>query len=70
MVAPVLEELSDEYKDKLIIYKVDTEKEMELSGVFESRVSPLFIYSLLVVSLCYSQCFSQKVLKKWLRSIY
>ena len=26
-VAPILEELSDDYKDKVIIYKVDTEAE-------------------------------------------
>lgn len=44
MVAPVLEELSDEYKDKLIIYKVDTEKEMELSGVFGIQSIPTFLF--------------------------
>ena len=30
MVAPVLEELAKEYDGKLVIYKVDTEKEQEL----------------------------------------
>ena len=44
MVAPILEELSDEYKDKLIIYKVDTEKEMELSGVFGIQSIPTFLF--------------------------
>ena len=34
MVAPILEELSDEYDGKLIIYKVDSDKEMELASVF------------------------------------
>ena len=31
MVALVLEELSNEYAGKLVIYKVDTEKSMELA---------------------------------------
>ena len=31
MVAPILEELSDEYAGKVDIYKVDTEVEQELS---------------------------------------
>lgn len=44
MVAPVLEELSDEYKDKLIIYKVDTEKELELSAVFGIQSIPSFLF--------------------------
>ena len=30
MVAPVLEDLSEEYKDRLLIYKVDTEAETAL----------------------------------------
>ena len=34
-VAPVLEELSNEYDGKLLIYKVDTDAEEELSAVFE-----------------------------------
>ncbi len=45
MVAPILEELSEEYRDKLVIYKVDTEVERELSGAFgiQSIPSMLFI---------------------------
>ena len=34
MVAPVLEELADEYDGRLLIYKVDTDVEQELSSVF------------------------------------
>ena len=34
MVAPVLEELSQEYDGKVDIYKIDTEKEQELAGAF------------------------------------
>lgn len=44
MVAPVLEELAKEYDEKLIIYKVDTEKEQELSAVFGIRSIPTFLF--------------------------
>ncbi|MFW5693525.1 MAG: thioredoxin [Alkalispirochaeta sp.] len=45
MVAPVLEELSEEYSDKLNIYKIDTDAEQELASVFgiQSIPSMLFI---------------------------
>ncbi len=46
-VAPVLEELSKEYDGKIDIYKVDTEAEKELAGMFgiQSIPSLLFIPS-------------------------
>lgn len=44
MVAPVLEELSEEYKDKIVIYKVDTDTEPELSAVFGIRSIPTFLF--------------------------
>ena len=44
MVAPILEELSDEYKENLIIYKVDTEVEQELSHVFGIRSIPSLLF--------------------------
>jgi thioredoxin len=44
MVAPILEELSDDYKDKIIIYKVDTEAEEELSAVFQIRSIPSMLF--------------------------
>jgi len=45
MVAPILEELSDEYSDHLNIYKIDTDAEQELASVFgiQSIPSMLFI---------------------------
>ncbi len=43
-VAPILEELSDDYKDKVIIYKVDTEVEQELSSVFQIRSIPSMLF--------------------------
>ena len=44
MVAPVLEELSKQYGDDLVIYKVDTEKEQELSEVFGIQSIPTFLF--------------------------
>lgn len=44
MVAPVLEELADEFKGKLNIYKIDTEKEMELSAAFGIRSIPSLLF--------------------------
>lgn len=44
MVAPILEELSDEYKDKINIYKVDTEAEQELAAVFGIRSIPSILF--------------------------
>jgi thioredoxin 1 len=43
-VAPVLEVLSDEYKGKVQIYKVDTEAESELSSVFGIQSIPTFLF--------------------------
>lgn len=43
MVAPILEELSDENPD-IIIYKVDTEVEQELSAVFQIRSIPSILF--------------------------
>ncbi len=44
MIAPVLEELSEEYKGKLQIYKVDTEAEPELSAAFAIRSIPSMLF--------------------------
>jgi len=44
MVAPVLEELSAEYEGKLLIYKVDTEAEQELSAVFGIQSIPTLLF--------------------------
>ena len=44
MVAPVLEELSEEYDGKLNIYKVNTEEEKELSGVFGIQSIPSLLF--------------------------
>jgi thioredoxin 1 len=44
MVAPVLEELSEEYSERLVIYKVDTEAEQELAAVFGIQSIPTFLF--------------------------
>lgn len=44
MVAPVLEELSEEYKGKVDIYKVNTEEEQELSAAFGIRSIPSILF--------------------------
>jgi thioredoxin len=44
MIAPVLEELSEEYGDKLTIYKVDTEAQQELAAAFAIRSIPSMLF--------------------------
>lgn len=43
VVAPILEELSNEYPD-IVIYKVNTEIEQELSYVFQIRSIPSILF--------------------------
>ena len=43
-VAPILEELSEEYNGKIDIYKVDTDKEPELAGAFGIRSIPTMLF--------------------------
>ena len=40
VVAPILENLAEEYEGKVDIYKVDTEKEQELASMFNIRSIP------------------------------
>lgn len=44
IVAPILEELAEEYKNQIIIYKVDTEAEQELAAVFGIRSIPSILF--------------------------
>jgi len=44
MIAPILEELSEEYKDQINIYKVDTEAEQELAAMFGIRSIPSLLF--------------------------
>lgn len=44
MVAPILEELSEEYAGKIDIYKIDTESEQELAAAFGIRSIPSLLF--------------------------
>lgn len=43
-IAPALEELSKEYEGRLVIYKIDTDKEAELSGLFGIQSIPTLLF--------------------------
>lgn len=44
VVAPILEELKDEYGDKLDIFKVNTEEQRELSSIFGIQSIPSLLF--------------------------
>jgi thioredoxin len=43
-VAPILEELAAEYDGKMNIYKIDTDKERELAGLFRIQSIPSLLF--------------------------
>lgn len=43
-LAPILEELAAEYEGEIYIYKVDTEREPELAGLFGIRSIPTLLF--------------------------
>ena len=44
MVTPILEKIATQYSERLDIYKVDTEAEMELAAVFGIRSIPSILF--------------------------
>ena len=44
LIAPIMEELAEEYKGKVTIYKVNTEQQRELSRVFGIRSIPSVLF--------------------------
>jgi thioredoxin 1 len=44
IVHPILEELAEEYNGKINIYKVDTEKERQLAGMFGVQSIPSLLF--------------------------
>lgn len=44
MIAPIMESISEKYKGKLNVYKVDTEMEQELSAAFKIRSIPSLLF--------------------------
>ncbi len=43
-LAPILEELSEEYKGQVYFYKIDTERERELAATFGIRSIPTLLF--------------------------
>lgn len=43
-IAPILEELAEQYKDQIYIYKVNTEEEQELAAAFNIRSIPTLLF--------------------------
>lgn len=44
MVAPIMEELSQEYEGKVDFYKIDTDAEQELAGAFGIQSIPSLLF--------------------------
>lgn len=43
-VAPIMKELAEKYKDEIVIYKVNVDKEKELAALFNATSIPLFVF--------------------------
>jgi thioredoxin len=43
-IAPILEQISKEYKGKLEVYKVNTEQQQQLAGMFGIRSIPSLLF--------------------------
>ncbi len=43
-VAPIMAELGEQYKDQIVIYKVNTDQERELAQIFNIRSIPSILY--------------------------
>lgn len=44
MTAPIMKDLAKEYEGKIVIYKVNVDKEKELSALFNATSIPLFVF--------------------------
>lgn len=44
IAGPILEEIAQEYKGKINVYKVDTQKDPEIAGMFGVKGIPAFLY--------------------------
>ncbi len=43
-LAPILESIATEYKDQIVIYKIDAEKERELAAIFQVNSYPRMLF--------------------------
>lgn len=44
IISPILDELSKEYKGKIIVYKVNTDKEQDLANAFKIQSIPTLVF--------------------------
>ena len=44
VAGPILEEVAESYKGNILVYKIDTQTERELAGVFGIKSIPTFLY--------------------------
>ncbi|WP_281644497.1 thioredoxin family protein [Bacteroides zoogleoformans] len=44
MTTPIMKDLAKEYADKIVIYKVNVDKEKELAALFNATSIPLFVF--------------------------
>lgn len=44
MVAPILEQLAQQYSGKIVVYKVNTENEQELASIFGIQSIPTLLF--------------------------
>lgn len=44
VVAPIMDELAEEYKNRVQFYKIDTEKEQQLAGMFGIQSIPSILF--------------------------
>lgn len=44
LTAPIMKQLAKEYAGKIIVYKVDVDKQKELAALFNASSIPLFVY--------------------------
>jgi thioredoxin len=44
IIAPIMDELAEEYKGKIRVYKINTDKEKELASVFNIRSIPAVLF--------------------------
>ena len=43
-IAPILQELASHYKDDIVVYKIDTDKERELAAAFGVQALPTLLF--------------------------
>lgn len=69
-LSPVLEKLAEKYKDKIVIYKVNTDKERELAAAFGITSLPTLVFIPLEDTPQVSQgALPQEVLEKGIEEV-